>query len=349
MKILFLRIGGIGDILLTTPALRCVKEKYPEAEIHFLAGEKEYPILENNPFIDRLIIYKDSHIEAPKTIVILKLLPWFRETFRGITYDYIIDFESSWYTAFMTLFIPAKTRIGFTIDKLRRFYFNLIYSRRINYKKESVYLVEKYITLVRSLGIPGCSGKNLVLELTKEEKDFADIFYKENSVPQNALKILFSESGDWPTKKWPVAHWAALAQLINNSYKNCKMIFLGGPGNDGSAAKLKSMNIPNMIFSPKTTLRNFSAIVGRGDILVSCDSGVRHIGVALGIKTIGLFGPVNEKNWSLPDEKTKIITAPGVACRVCHKSNCRNKQHDIRCMTLILPENVFSVIRQLTL
>jgi ADP-heptose:LPS heptosyltransferase len=344
MKILFLRLGGIGDILLTTAALKSVKEKLPSCEVHYFAGEKAAPILENNPYIDKLIIYRESHIKARRLAIVRKQAQWFKETFNDIKYDYVIDLESNYHTAYISTFIPAKERFGFTITDWRRAAYNLLYSKRFRFDRDNIYLAEKYLAILLFLNITPGDTKTTLAISPAEKKKAQEYFASTNP---KGTKILLSDSGDWVTKKWPAEYWAKLIELVSAEKKDVTFYALAGPGNENTIQYLISKNYQNLYVTPKSNLRDFAALVSCGDILVSCDSGVRHIGVALGLKTIGLFGPINETNWSLEDDKTKVITAGPLECRPCHKSKCVNKEKDIRCMTLIKPERVYQVLMKL--
>lgn len=345
MKIIFTRLGGIGDILLTTPALRRVKEAIPNCEVHYFAGEKAAPILENNPYIDKLIVYRESHIMARRLNIVKKQKKWFEETFKNIEYDYLIDLESNYHTAFISLFIPAKERVGFMIMDWRRAFYNLIYTQRFSFKKDNTYLAEKYLAILYKLGIAPGSDMKTVIGITDAEKKKAQEYFA--STKPDGIKILLSDSGDWATKKWPPEYWAKLVELVNAEKKKVTFYALASPGNEKTLHALKSKKFPNLHITPKLNLRDFAALVSCGDVLVSCDSGVRHIGVAAGLKTAGIFGPINETNWVLEDTNTKVVTAGTLDCRPCHKSKCINKQKDIRCMKLIKPERVVQVLKKL--
>ena len=203
MKILFLRIGAIGDALLTTPAVKAVRQKYPDAEIHYLAGEKAAQILENNPDINKIIPFTEKYTHLPRVLRLFLQKSWFEEHFKNITYDLLIDFESSYYSAYMSLFIKAKVKAGFKINSKRRFLYNYLYKIRHDYKKRNKYQAERFLSLISTIeNFPSVDNK-LVLSLTNKEIDEGGKFYDAYSINRGHKKILISGSATWPSKKWP--------------------------------------------------------------------------------------------------------------------------------------------------
>lgn len=340
MKILVFKIGAIGDVLLTTPAIKKIKENFPDSEIHYFVGAKAAPILQNNPFIDKIIIFEEKYPKLSKFFKILAMRKWFREKFSFITYDWFLDFESSYYSAYISHYIKAKQKIGFKIKDARRYLLNYLYNNRLNYKEKNLYVANKYIYLSSFLGFTYiATDEKPILRLTPQEIEIGKNFYEKNNIKKNDKKILLSISGTWKTKRWPFNNWKELINLINKKIDNVKIIIIWGPGDESVINDFKDMPV---FIIPPVNLRELSSIVYSGDILISNDSGVRHIANALNIKTIGLFGPTNEKGWAYEDEKNKILTAD-VKCRPCDKTRC----NDIICMAEIKPEKVLKVLLEL--
>ncbi len=340
MKILIFKIGAIGDVLLTTPSIKKIKENFPESEIHYFVGPKASAILKNNPFIDKIIIFEEKYPKLSKFLKIVAMKKWFKDRFSHITYDYFLDFESSYYSAYISYYIKAKQKIGFKIKDARRYLLNYLYNKRIDYKEKNSYVVNKYIYLASLLGFKFIkTNEKPILRLTPEEIKTGNFFYKKYKIKYNDKKILLSVSGTWKTKRWPVENWIELINLINKKIKNAKMILLWGPGDENILNFFD--NLPVFII-PQVDLRTLASIIYHGNILISNDNGVRHIATSFDIKTIGLFGPTNENGWAFGDENNKILFAD-VKCRPCDKTKCQN----IICMKEIKPDIVFNVLLEI--
>jgi ADP-heptose:LPS heptosyltransferase len=342
MKILFFRLGAVGDCLLTTPAVRYVKELYPDAQIHYLAGSAAAPILENNPYIDRVMAIKLKKHFLPREFGILFLIKDLREYFSGEKYDYFIDFESSYFSAYISLFINAGVKIGHKIRKKSRALYNLFYSKRLDLKEEGLYAPLRQIHLVKMINDRGRTDPATVLSLTGAEKERAVSCYSSLGLASASKKILFGISGSWPSKSWPKEYWIKLAELIKDNNPSDRCVILWGPGDDLNFLDKLSV-IKNVSIMPKAGLRDFAGVISLGDVLVSNDSAARHIGRALNVKTIGLFGPTSYKAWAGEISADNAVLLPGVDCSPCDKTECETGG----CLDKITPLMVFNEIKKM--
>jgi ADP-heptose:LPS heptosyltransferase len=342
MKILFFRLGAVGDCLLTTPAVRYLKELYPEAQIHYLAGTAAAPILENNPYIDRLMPIRLKKHFLPREFGIFFIMKELREYFKGERYDYFIDFESSYFSAYISLFINAREKIGHRIRKKSRGLYNLLYRKRLDFDDRGLYSPLRQLELVKLIGNKGRLDTGLVLSLTDAEKEKASFFYSSLGLDPVAKKILFGVSGTWQSKSWPKEHWKRLADLVRENNPSDRCVILWGPGDDLNFLDELSV-IKNVSIMPKAGLRDLAGIISGGDLLISNDSAVRHIADALNIKTIGLFGPTDPKGWSKKESAENVILTPGVDCAPCDRTECDRGG----CMEKITPDRVFGNIKKM--
>ena len=169
------------------------------------------------------------------------------------------------------------------------------------------------------------------IALNEDEKKYASDYLSRLKSGGKKIMML-SNSGDWPTKKWADENWLKLALLAWQEGFEC--LFLADPGCRETAEYLRANKIS---VTPVTNLREMAALIAMADILVTTDSAARHMADAFGVFSIGLFGPVNEKNWVYPAGRG-IAVSVNEKCRPCHKRRCRVK--DLRCMELIKPETV---------
>jgi heptosyltransferase I len=341
MKILFFRLGAIGDTLLTTPAVRKTKELFPDAEIHYLVGEKAAPILGNNPHIDKLLVLSQKKYFLPREFGIFFVMGFLLKNFSKQKYDYFIDFESSYFSAYISFFIKAGRKIGHVIRRKSRRLYNKFYDTRVDYEENGRYAVYRHMALIKEIGKFNTAGINAVLKLTDEEKRYGMKFYEELRLKKSDKRILLCVSSMWRTKMWPEGHWRKLIQLINEKCRSCAIIILKSPDDDH--AFIESMKIYNNVFViPPDGLRALAAVVSYGDILIANDGAVRHIASALGVKNIGIFGPTSETGWAISDENNVVLTPP-VDCKPCYKKNC---PRGMDCMAMITPETVFAKLKE---
>jgi ADP-heptose:LPS heptosyltransferase len=342
MKILFFRLGAVGDCLLTTPAVRYLKELYPAAQVHYLAGSAAAPILENNPYIDRLMSLRLKKHFLPREFGIFFIIKELREHFKGESYDYFIDFESSYFSAYISLFIKAGEKIGHKIRKKSRWLYNLFYRKRLDFDDTGLYSPLRQLALVKLVNDKGRVDTNLVLSLTDAEKEKAASFYSSLSLAGDAKKILFGVSGTWPSKSWPKEHWKRLAARVLENHPSARCVILWGPGDDLNFLNELSV-LKNVSIMPKGGLRDLAGIISMGDLLISNDSAARHIADALRVKTIGLFGPTDPLVWAKSASAENVTLTPGVGCSPCDKTECDRGG----CMDKITPDMVAERIKKM--
>lgn len=338
-KVLFFRIGAIGDTLLTTPAVNYFKKNNPDCEIHYMAGLPAVEILKNNPDINKIFTFKEIKTKFPRFINAMLARKNIKDAIDPY-YDIFFDFESSYYSTYISFHINAKEKVGFKITKKRRFYFNWFYNYRFNYQQKNNYLALKFIQLVQKY----CENKNNfninpVLIISDDEKqDAANILHRFNLNPKEKF-IMACVSGTWPAKKWPIDNWLFLFKKLESK----KIVLLWGPGDEEDIKYIKEKNLPNVFIIPAVNIRQVSAILSFASILISNDNGLRHIGQALNVKTIGLFGPTNENDWMKQDQNNIALTSPA-PCRPCDKTKCKNNF----CMQDISPDDVIKKINILS-
>jgi len=309
MKILVLRFSSIGDIVLTTPVVRCLKKQVPNAEIHFATKASFKSILENNPYIDKL------HVLESSTGSLIKELQ--KEKF-----DVVIDLHSNLRTRRIKWALDAK---NYTFDKLniRKWFY-------VNWKWKTmpdVHIVERYLNTVRSLGV---KNDNQGLDYFIPEKDVVDI----STLPHafSAGYVAIAIGAQHATKRLPEAK---LIELIGKI--SLPIILLGGKEDKSVAAKLISYfpDTKNIINACGAYNLNQSAsIVQQCSYLYTHDTGLMHIGAALQKRIVSIWGNTTPELGMYP-YKTEHINwqNTGLYCRPCSKIGYKScpKKH-FRCM-----------------
>lgn len=328
MKALFFRIGAIGDALLTTPAVRTFKETFPSCEVHYMAGRGAARILENNPYIDRVIVFEEKFFKVPRSIRVLLLASGIKKS-TELFYDYFIDFESSHYSAMISRFINAGTKSGFLIKGKKRRY-NKYYQNRLDYTQEGTYIAYRHLALAQAAGAKGLNDITPVLRLTDMEIKEGKKFYADNKTEGPVVHVCLS--GTWSAKKWPLQKWK---ELIKYLAEKINVVVIWGPGDEDDIEQIKQMNLARVYITPGLGLRQMASVLSFGKLLITNDNGVRHIAGALGLNTIGMFGPTNEKGWADINEKN-IVLVSNEPCRPCDKTFCP----DLKCMEGISVKSV---------
>jgi heptosyltransferase-2 len=331
-SILIIKLGATGDVLRTTPILRGLKDKIKDAHISWLVSEESSDILRDNPYIDRILIHN------------FKILPFLHLK----KYDLLINLDVTLESSSLATMINAEEKRGFGLNgrgdityfnKASETWHGMSFSDDL--KKENQKTYQEIMA-----DIVGIESKKyeMVLELPQEELAFAEEFMKKKNVYPGSYKIGIGTGtgGRWPLKKWTVEGYASLISQISKE-PNTEIILFGGPPEKERNKKLLEM-FPDLLIDTGTenSLGQFVALVNQCDLIVSSDTLIMHIAIALKKKTVVLFGPTSAAEIDLYGRGEKILSV--MDCLCCYKNTCEVIPN---CMENISPDIVFAAVKRL--
>ena len=328
-KILFIRIDRIGDLVLSTPALRALKHAIPTSELTVLASLPNQAILINNPYVDRVIVYNQTQGLKNKIGTIKQL--------RKYKYDLAIDPYPDYElrTALISLLSGARTRIGYA-SYGREVFFNLNGPRLVKDK----HLVDLTLDIVKPLGVVS-NDKEPEIFLTEDEKKWARNWLDKRWAGGRPM-IGIHPGGYYETQRWLPERFADIANHLQKS-GDLDVIILGGPGDEGLVDRIGSTIHAEVPTYVGDDLRRFAALVYYCHILIGNNSGPLHIAVALKIPTISMMGPTNKDRWMPVGDIHRVLRMDDLPCIGCNSGYCKIKTHD--CMRLITPSMVLEAVK----
>lgn len=332
MKILIIHTAFIGDIVLSTPLLKRVKEMYPEAKITYVTTPVGATILRNNPYITEIIEYdkRGNHSGIKGLLALGRRLRY--ENFNMVLtpHRYLRSSILSWLTR-------SPKRIGYDIASGA-----LLFTDKIKYDKTK-HEVEKLLSFLGD--VPKNPRENYPIELypSKKEKEAVDKIWEDNSLSSEKV-IAIAPGSKWFTKKWPLEYFNKVIELLVKD--GIKVIVIGGK----DELFLNVVNHKNIIdLRGKTTLLELAEVLKRVKIVLTNDSSPIHIASAFAkTKIIAIFGPTVKEFGFFPwSENSKVLEVNGLACRPCaiHGGDKCPKGH-FKCMLEIKPEQVYGEILQ---
>ena len=297
VKFLIIRFSSIGDIVLTTPVIRCLKNQVDGAVIHYLTKEQYSGILMPNPHIDRLWLYKNNMRE-----LILQL--------QNEKFDYIIDLHHN----IRTQRIKNKLRtISFSFNKLNYLKWLLV-NLKIN-KLPDIHIVDRYLNTLKVFDVKN-DNKGLDYFIQKEKSDTIHPVLSE--IPQKYIALVIGAQHE--TKK---ATSGKLAEICDKL--NFPVVIIGGKDDCKLAdAILSQINKNHNIWntSGKLSLNQSALLVKNSLLVITHDTGLMHIAAAFKKKIISIWGntiPEFGMYPYLPDPDSKIFEIKGLKCRPCSK------------------------------
>jgi ADP-heptose:LPS heptosyltransferase len=307
MKVLFVRFSSIGDIVLTTPVIRCFKQQMPNAEVHYLTKASFKGILQANKYIDQ--------IHGLDKMNFVELI----ETLKAEKYDYIFDLHHNLRSLRFRQLIKSDKTIVYKFPKLniRKW---LLTNLKINMMPDKS-IVERYFETVRPLGIKN-DGQGLDYFIP------TDITVTNKDIPMShwAGYVGCVIGGSYATKQLPVEQWQKFCELIPYP-----VMLMGGPEDREMGERIAAQD-PIKIYNAcgKFSLNESAALVGFAKVIVSNDTGLMHIAAAYKKPVISLWGNTSPEMGMFPyygynDLKSNIsplsimMELEGLKCHPCSK------------------------------
>jgi ADP-heptose:LPS heptosyltransferase len=300
----------LGDFLLSTPAFRAVRLTFPDAHISLLARKYTTQLLENNWFVDNVITFYENgrdwnyryfvslwkNIRSKYDLVIV-----LNTVSHSLTSDFIAHLSNAKYVVGPDHLLYKGTS--------RNFFYNLLSP----YRQAIVSQSQRNIDIVSPIG---CETKNLSQEifLTKDEKKQARACLKSSGWDGiNKLVAIHPGAGKLGNR-WPVENFASVAEKLWNNLK-CAFFITWGPGEEELGKELtKKMNVPCFTAVEKN-IRKFAGVLSQAHLLICNDTGVMHVGAAVGTPLVAIFGPTDPKQWKPVGELFMAIRGENKTCK----------------------------------
>ncbi len=309
-KILIIRFSSIGDIVLTTPVIRCLKQQLPNAEIHFLTKKRFESLLIDNPYIDHLHLF-DKNLKS------------FTLELKQQNFDVVIDLHNNLRSKFVRVLLSAKT---FKFNKIN-FEKWLMVTFKINILPIQ-HIVDRYLETCSTLNVKN-DGKGLDFFINAQTNiDRLNI---------NESYFVYAIGGQHETKKMPLNKQIELLNTIN-----FKVILIGGKEDEkqGKELALKCSNVLNLC--GQLSIHESALLIKNARLVITHDTGMMHIAAALNKNIISIWGntiPAFGMSPYLPEHSiTKDIQleVKDLSCRPCSKIGFKTcpKKH-FNCMNLL--------------
>lgn len=328
-NILVIQLRQVGDVLLTTPALKVLRDHYPYSRISFLTETGPAALLRGNPHLDAIITRKRSNTLFEDARLVWEL--------RKAKYDLVIDFFCNPRSAWMSFLTGAPQRIA-AYHGGRTWW----YTETPRIASGKGYAAEDKLALLRAIGITGDLVPP-VLVVPQEAKHYIeDFFTKECSREQRKGPLItIDPTSRRQAKRWIPERYVELADRLVERYQ-ATVIFIWGPGERDLAASLVQQGQYPLMLACPTDLVQLAALIQKSDLHIGNCSAPRHIAVAVGTPSLTIMGPTAVVNWTYPSPIHRAIQGK-VPCLECHKTEC--KAHD--CMKALTVQEVEKAVEQL--
>jgi heptosyltransferase-2 len=332
--ILIIRLSSLGDIVLTTPVLRLIRDHCPLARIDFLMKREYQDVLQTHPCVDRLLLV-DSRQSWWTTL----------RTLRQTRYDLVLDLHGTLRSQVLAWGLVTRRRLVYGKHILRR---ALLVHVGWNTLSAMTAVPELYAAPLRRLGLqaplPG-----LALSVDVESHDAMQQYLTQTFPAGIDHPLLAVAPGArWPTKRWSVDGFARVAEKFARQYQ-AAVVVLGDVTDAPLAQALcQRLTTPVLNSAGQLTLRHTLALLQRCRLLLCNDSGLMHVATALNIPVVAIFGPTVQEFGFYPFRAQAHVVSRVLPCRPCSTKGSRScpRGHHA-CMQEVSSQDVFAAAQRL--
>jgi lipopolysaccharide heptosyltransferase II len=343
MRILLVRLRQIGDVVFTTPAIRALRQHFPEAHLTYVVEPAAAPVVIRNPHLDEVIV-------APRGAALSGVMADFAlgRRLRNARYDVAIDFHGGPRASLLTWLSGAPTRIGYQV--IGR---SWMYTQRVDRPRRlrSRHSVENQWDLLRPLNISAPDRTLLPVEMFVDEaaaRSVADRLSRGGVEPADPVVVVHVSAGN-PFRRWPAGHFVQLVVSLVRS-GGLRVVVTSGPSEREAGDRIITQARAalggagmSVLSCGEFSLPELRALVERAALFIGGDSGPLHIAATSRVPIVGLYGPtlpVRSVPWRDPRWTTVSVDAGELPCRPCDQRVCA--PGDFRCLTTIRPDQVFA-------
>lgn len=333
-RIVVIRLSSLGDIILTTPVLRLLREHFPAARIDFALKAEYQEILREHPCVDRLLTV-DTRQPLRHTVRVL------RETH----YDLVLDLHRSLRSVWLCYRSRARRLLAYRKHTLRR---ALLVHLKWDTLRGVASVPERYAAPLRRLGVIA------PLPQTEIHVDAASAAAAKQYLADSGFKaasrclIAVAPGALWQTKQWPVERFAEAAEALCARY-DAAMVILGDRHDQPLAQALqRRVSAPVIDAAGQLPLMQTAALLQQCRLLLCNDSGLMHMATALRVPVAAVFGPTVEAFGFYPFQAVAQVISHPLPCRPCTTigtHRCPRGHHD--CMRQIAPQQVVTAAETL--
>lgn len=288
------KFRNIGDVLMITPALRALRERFPAAEITVAVNSVTDGMLHGNPHIDRVLTY-ERHRKKSALFSRIAYELKFAKMIRRSRFDLTVDFTSGDRPAGYSFISGAGVRLAFRDWQGRFNWRNRAYTAAFVAPRTPLHEVERHLLLLNHIGIPS-TDKRLCLVVDPAAREWAT----KTLQPQRPRKIVHIHPvARWLFKCWDDRKMAAIIDWLQQEKKAA--VVVTSSDNPRELAKTDGIaslcQIPPVILSGPVSLLQLAALSEQADCFFGVDTAPMHIAAAVGTPAVALFGPTNPESW----------------------------------------------------
>ena len=328
MKIVVWQTAFLGDLILTTPLFRSIKNLFPESKLTAITKPFGKDVLKNNPYVDRLIIYDKKNTS---NINLIKKL-------RSEKFDIAISPHRSHRASYSLFLSKIPFRVGFD-----RAGFSFLYTKTVPHRFDGTHEIDRNLSLLKVFKEYDLSKLYRFPQLFLDKEE--DTYYRKLDLKSKNY-ILIAPGSKWKTKRWTAKGFSDLIDILLK--KGEKIVLFGGREDTDFVQEIIRGKSGVLNVVGKTSLRESFSLVKHAKALISNDSAPVHMAVSFNTPVVDIYGPTVTDFGFYPYRSGTVVEVKGLKCRPCglHGHN-KCPTGTFECMEKISTEMVLTALYKL--
>jgi heptosyltransferase-2 len=342
VNILLIRLRLIGDVVFTTPVIRALRRRFPDAHLSYVVEPHAAAVVIGNPHLDEVVVASapSARWRLARDLALARRL-------RSRRYDLAIDLHGGPRSALLAWLSGAPRRVGYEVPARRWMYTDRVARSRTLQPRHSV--VNQW-DLLGPLGFGEPDREQDGTEMAVSAEAAAAIGRKlreRGIVPESDPLVVVHVSAGNPFRRWPAAAFVGLLVRLAGAEARRRILVISGPSERGAAAEIGAAarqalgGGPSIVDDVDVDLAELRALVDRAALFIGGDSGPLHVAGTSGVPIVGLYGPTlsaRSAPWRPARFVTESVELADLGCRPCHQRACA--PGDFRCLAWIGPDQV---------
>jgi len=302
-RILVIRLSAIGDVVRVLPALAALRQHFPHAQIDWAVESKAAGIVEKHPDLDQCHVFERRRRGDGRVGGFLAFLNLIRRQ----CYDITVDFHGIFKSGLISFWSRAPQRLGFASPRARELS-SLFYTRRVPLPSMRLNRVEENRLLCEALGVLHHDVVDTLVSVPEAAQIEVDAFF-DTAFDGNKRVIAIHPAVERGSKQWPLASYAALADLLLADGR-FEVMITWGPGQRGIAETVAALARRKPLVAPETPdLKHYAWMVQRCDLYVGGDTGPMHMAAVMGTPVVAIFGGTDPQKHAPAGAPARVLYA----------------------------------------
>jgi heptosyltransferase I len=328
--ILLIKPSSLGDIVHAMPTCAAIRRAYPKARLTWLVKREWAGLVERIDGVDRVWPVEST------------LTGWLSQVplLRAEGFDLVVDLQGLFRSAAIGWFSKSPLLVGFANGREGSPWF---YSRRVPVPQLEMHAVDRYLLVAQAVGAGESGTPEFRFRIPQADHDEIGRLLNRSGVTPGTNWVAMNVSARWPTKRWPTASFAEVADRLQQEDRGA-VVLIGGPEERADVAAVSAMmKTPVVDLAGSTTVGLLPALLSKASMLITNDSGPMHIAAAVGTPVVALFGPTSAVRTGPYGVGHEVLTG-NVPCQPCFSRTCHNTL-PLECLKLVSPQQVLAAVR----